>query len=550
MKGGTRVRSLKTTAKICLAVICTICFTFNVAMAADFGANAVYNSSSGKLLISGTGSENAQVTVMVMPYTTNPAAITSGVVASGAVIFNMANIDADGEYSIETGLKDTWGGGLYKALIYQGTNEKEVWFTYADSSKLGANLAAINSGDATAIASLIQTKGSDIGAASEHAIAYGADLGKYLYTNKPTSGYTANGYLKAYTAGLAICMVKGGELTLGEAVQKMSNYMDIDLATEYAPYSKEVVADAQRILKLADVAGGSAKELYNTSIVLAQLNLAETDSAMQQVVNDNADVLELDYTTYNTLSNDYKKLQVYANLLNTDFTTVQKFKTDFAASATTVKASDNGPAYVSGDKSPGGIGGGSVVSNTPAAPTTVPGYFNDMSGHWGAAAVNTLVSRGIVGGYPDGTFKPENNVTRAEYAKMLAIALGIPASDYSAQYADVAANDWHAPYVLALSGRGIITGWDGKFDPDGKITRQDATVMTYRAAKAMLTQSGAQASFADEAQIADYAKEAVNVLSSLKVINGYDGKFQPINNTTRAQAATIICNVLTACGIN
>ena len=131
---------------------------------------------------------------------------------------------------------------------------------------------------------------------------------------------------------------------------------------------------------------------------------------------------------------------------------------------------------------------------------------------------------------------------------MLATALNISVGGYSDQYSDVKSGDWFAPYVIALSDRGIITGFDGKFDPDGKITRQDAAVMTYRAVKAMLTANGTSVTFGDEAKIASYAKEAVNKLASLKVINGYGGNFDPTNNTTRAQAATIICNVLSACG--
>ena len=110
------MRSFKTTIKICLAVLCTLCLTFNVAMAASFGADAVYNSASGMLEISGTGTQNAQATVMVMPYTTDGDAITADTAKSGNVVFNMANIDSEGEYALEMGLKNSWEGGLYKAV--------------------------------------------------------------------------------------------------------------------------------------------------------------------------------------------------------------------------------------------------------------------------------------------------------------------------------------------------------------------------------------------------------------------------------------------------
>ena len=543
--------SLKTTVKIFLAVICSLCLVFNVAMAAEQSAKVVYNTVSGKLEISGTGSENAQITAMVVPYTTDASQITTDVVNAGNVIFNVATIDYDGNYALEMGLKNTWNGGLYKAVI----GETEFLFTYADSKKLASNLSSINHGDDKAIASLLKSKGSDLGVDSEHAEKYSADLGKYLYANRPEGGYTADAYLKAYTAGLAICMVRGGDFALDEAVNKLGGYMEVEF--DGTVYSEQVIADAERVMSLLDITAGSAKDLYNESIVVAQLNVAETPSSMQKIAlySENKDILGIDFTDYNKLSNEYKKLQVFGTLLNIEFDSAEEFADEFKKSVSSVDEDDSGPSYVGGgnggsNSGGGGFGGsGSVVSNTPATQPAV-GYFSDMTGHWGANAVNKLVSLGVVGGYPNGTFLPENNVTRAEYAKMLALALEIPVADYSAEYQDVAVTDWYAPYVLALSNKGIITGWNGKFDPNGKITRQDAAVMTYRAVKDMLGANGTQVAFADQANIADYAKEAVSKLSSLKVINGYNGMFEPINNTTRAQAATIICNVLSVCGIN
>jgi len=549
------VRSFKTTIRVCLAVICALCLVMNVAMAAPFTANAVYNADSGVIDVTGTGNENAKVTVMVMPFETDASAITDSVVNAGNVVFSMGDVDVNGEFDIEAALKNSWGGGLYKAIVTVGNDSSEVCFSYADGEKIAENLTTLNTGDSAAIKALISSKGKDIGISDEHAEAYAEKIVAYILSERPEGGYSEDTYLETLTAAVAISMVQGGEITLSEAVNSFAGYMDIDVKTEYDVYSKEVIAAAGELLAEGKIASGSAKEMYMEAVTVAGINLAETDSAMQLIVVGNSDSLGLDLTAYNSLSNDYKKLLVFAALLNTDFESAKDFSDDFNLSVATVKANDNGPQYIGGGNggstgsgSGGGFGGGgSTVANTPVP--VVPSYFNDMSGHWGATAVNTLVSKGVIGGYPDGTFKPENNVTRAEYAKMLCSALNIPVSGYSAVYSDVKSGDWFAPYVIALSNKGIITGFDGKFNPDGKITRQDAAVMTYRAAKAMLASGDAYVVFNDEAKIADYAKEAVKKLASLKVINGYDGKFDPTNNTTRAQAATIICNVLSACGI-
>ena len=546
------MRSFKTTIRVCLAVICVLCLTFNVAMAAPFGANAVYNADGGNISVIGTGDENAKVTVMVMPYELDSSEITESIVNSGKVVFSMGDVDVNGGFDIEAGLKSSWSGGLYKAVVTVGENSKEVCFTYADAEKISENLAVLNGDNTSAVASLILAKAEDLGIAKETANKYSDKIANYIVSEKPDGGYSEDSYLRKLTAAVAICMVQGKDITLSEAIEGFAGYMGIDTEAEYDVYSKEVIAKAGELLAGGKIPAAAAKTMYMEAVTVASLNLAETDSAMQLVVIENSKALGLDLADYNALSNDYKKLLVFASLLNTDFDSAKDYADAFKASVASVKANDNGPQYIGGGNggstggSGGGFGGGSTVSNTPVQ--QVPSYFNDMSGHWGANAVNTLVGKGIIGGYPDGTFKPENNVTRAEYAKMLCIALGIPAGGYSDVYSDVKSGDWFAPYVVALSNKGIITGFDGKFDPDGKITRQDAAVMTYRAAKAMLKSGNAYVIFNDEAKIADYAKEAVKELASLKVINGYDGNFDPTNNTTRAQAATIICNVLSACG--
>ena len=401
MKGGTKVRSLKTTIRVCLAVICALCLTFNVAMAASFDANAVYEPDSDTVYIIGTGNENAKVTVMIMPYDLDSSAITESIVNSGKVVFAMGDVDVYGGFDFEAGLKESWGGGLYKAVVTVGEDSREVCFSYADSTVLGDNLAVLNSGDFSAVKSLILSKSEDLGVAKETADKYADKIASYIVSEKPDGGYYPNTYLRTLTAAVAISMVQGGDITLSEAVQSFAGYIGIDTATEYEVYSKEVIAKAEKLLKGGEIPSASAKEMYMEAVIVASLNLAETDSAMQVVAISNSDLLGLDLTDYNVLSNDYKKLLVFASLLNTDFDNAKEYADAFKASAKNIKANDNGPQYIGGGNGgstsgSGGFGGGSTVANTPVAQT--PEYFNDMSGHWGAASVNTLVSKGVIGG--------------------------------------------------------------------------------------------------------------------------------------------------------
>ena len=99
-------------------------------------------------------------------------------------------------------------------------------------------------------------------------------------------------------------------------------------------------------------------------------------------------------------------------------------------------------------------------------------------------AVSELVPYGIISGYPDGTFKPGKHITRAEFAKIACTAYGIDANEYLVDekdhYSDVNRYEWYAKYVKALTDKGIVSGdGNGTFRPNDKITREEAmTILT------------------------------------------------------------------------
>ncbi len=182
---------------------------------------------------------------------------------------------------------------------------------------------------------------------------------------------------------------------------------------------------------------------------------------------------------------------------------------------------------------------GPAVPPPVVAPTSI---FNDMATtHWAYPYVQTMNKAGVLSGY-NGNFRPEDAITRAEFAKVLCTAFGINAQA-DAGFTDVADNAWYANYVNALASSGIAKGDGVSFRPNDVITRQDAVVLLERA----LTFIGVglekgETSFVDNAQISDYAKEAIASLVKAGVINGLnDGSFAPASNITRAQVAKIIC---------
>src|SRR5690606_20943598 len=107
-------------------------------------------------------------------------------------------------------------------------------------------------------------------------------------------------------------------------------------------------------------------------------------------------------------------------------------------------------------------------------PPPVPWEFADMEDHWALAYVNEAVEQGFVHGYPDGPFKPENQVTRAEFLKMVMAAFDFPPTpaEVESPFPDTSGH-WAADYIRAGIHHGIITADDyqDQFQPDRAITR-------------------------------------------------------------------------------
>ncbi len=177
--------------------------------------------------------------------------------------------------------------------------------------------------------------------------------------------------------------------------------------------------------------------------------------------------------------------------------------------------------------------------------------FTDIGGvSWARDAINGLYDAGIINGKTETTFAPNDNVTRAEFAKMLMGVFGLTSSGFTtSSFYDVPTDAWYFQSVESAYNLGIINGVSaGYFDPDANITRQDMAVMVMRAATVAgqsVTAVEEAITFADDASIADYAKEAVSTLQAAGIINGVsDTEFAPVSNATRAQAAQILYSFL------
>lgn len=180
--------------------------------------------------------------------------------------------------------------------------------------------------------------------------------------------------------------------------------------------------------------------------------------------------------------------------------------------------------------------------------------FPDISSvtSWAGLQIRSIVSKGIVEGRPDGSFDPQANVTRAEFAKMIVRALNLELTAVGQPFNDVEDDAWYAPYIAAGFAQNVFNGrTTTSFAPNATITRAEMAAMIARAvanAKGItlddLDVAGQLGSFSDAGDVHETLREGVAFAAGLDLIIGNNGKFNPRNNATRAQAAVVIYRVL------
>ncbi|OMF37983.1 hypothetical protein BK133_03080 [Paenibacillus sp. FSL H8-0548] len=200
----------------------------------------------------------------------------------------------------------------------------------------------------------------------------------------------------------------------------------------------------------------------------------------------------------------------------------------------------------------GGSGnpGGSIPtlpdSGESAEEEETASHLNDISKHWAEAAIIKAAALGISSGFPDGAFKPDEPITRAQFAVFLVRALGLEPTASAVKFADQQdIPSWAAEQLLTAVEAGILKGYeDQTLRPHAKISRAEMAVMMMRAYPAD-TASNPTPNFSDTADIPSWALEAVGILQELKLFVGRNhNSFAPNETATRAEAITVLIRLL------
>ncbi len=172
--------------------------------------------------------------------------------------------------------------------------------------------------------------------------------------------------------------------------------------------------------------------------------------------------------------------------------------------------------------------------------------FTDIQGHWAETDIILAADEGIISGYPDGSFRPEQLVSRAEFAVMLARVLKLEGELAPLGFMDHAdIPTWAITQVQLMVQAGIINGYDDHtFRPDNIINRAEMAMMVARALK-LNWNASSSTSFRDDQDIPAWAKGAVQAVSELAIVQGRGNRqFFPMDAAKRAEATVILLRMV------
>lgn len=179
--------------------------------------------------------------------------------------------------------------------------------------------------------------------------------------------------------------------------------------------------------------------------------------------------------------------------------------------------------------------------------------FTDTQGHWAQDKISQLSSHNVIGGYPDGSFKPEGTLTRAEFAAILVKSFKLPTASTGSSFYDVPASHWASPLIEAVQNAGLMAGYPGnQFKPNNPVSRAEVMAIMAKAYPPASPSADAAtqilANYADGYQVPSWAQPAVaeTIQTGIYANNpAYSSYIQANRAVTRAEVAAMTDNLLT-----
>ncbi len=174
-------------------------------------------------------------------------------------------------------------------------------------------------------------------------------------------------------------------------------------------------------------------------------------------------------------------------------------------------------------------------------------YFSDVGeAHWASSVISDMTEKGIISGYPDGTFFPNKSITKAEFAKLVVYSLDLFDNQKEINFDDVNESHWAYKYIKALSDYFIVN--ENEFNPNEAMTREQ---VAYTIVKALNLEKSKYdknifRQFKDKDSISDGFENYISIVADNKIMIGNDdGTFNPQGLLTRAQVSQLLHNIMT-----
>lgn len=561
-------------------IMSALMLTGNMTAFASPEFTPVFNPASGKVTLSGTS--DGINTVMIAP---SSAKLEDLGESKPPVDFHQITVNESFTYDFY--MPDNAVYGKYSVYMSNAdgiTNKDFIYFEKASADK-------IISDDINSVASesefiqVLSEKAAELGIDTENE-NYGSDVLSLMY-NLYENYTDSSDFSNKYNYCLAVCALNVDAENVPVALGQFAEILGIDYSADFS--NNSLLTDKIKTKLCSYIAGLDYADVYKVAedltgkigfgavfeayCALSAINSAESWITINSIFNE-----DYSFLTDNVLSknSDYEKdieTSVFSKMADMSFEKIGDLKSNFDNAVDEVLydiAEDiNLGSGGSGSSGGGGFGGGGgTVISAPSVSKTEPQYeqttgeavknvvtysmptlvgsmrYPDTDeGAWYYEAVSTLGGSGIINGDENGNFRADDYITRAEFAKLIVNAFSVKGG--SGSFDDVSADVWYAPYVANAAGAGLIFGSGGKFMPDEYITRQDAAVILYRAAELLGVSYVGFRRTADINDVSLYAWTAVGALYSNQLISGVGGgKFEPLSNITRAQAAQLIYNVI------
>lgn len=354
-----------------------------------------------------------------------------------------------------------------------------------------------------------------------------------------------------FNENLAVeCVNVADGSTIESVLKKYEIYFDYKNEKAYQifeEFSPENRKDFYNALSKNDYSSpAEVDDAFTLEAVQVKLVAVRGYDELYEVLPQCADALDANISKYTALSKE-KQLKVCSEIIT------RLSGDSFTKEALEQMVNSAAEKYSSSGGSGGnGGGGGSSSGGTtktpsigfaaPNEPYEVVTVFDDLGGvSWARESIEELAKRGVINGKSEKIFAPGDTVTREEFVKMVVLAFHITAADTDCNFTDVKDDAWYREYIGRAVGSGLVNGLgDGTFGVGENISRQDIAVILWKGIQKK-TASGSTAAFDDNGDVSDYAKEAVNAMRYLNIIDGYeDNTFRPHNAATRAEAAKLL----------